>query len=381
MLLDEWDSIAQEMEEHHALFYTLHRMGRPVFNDQIDTACVRWDKEGNLLSFEFNPKFWEGLTRYEKKFVFAHECLHVILEHGARAKDTKDMRKANIAMDVVVNHLLVDRFGFVREQIRDWKQYCWTDTVTDGEPSGKSFEHYIGAIENDAQLVDSHGTGDMEDVLKRLRESLSDGEIADAIEKMGDDAAGDLTILSVGPVAKKKKWETVIRKWTYRLPKAQPEEQWVRLNRRFAMLNTGFILPSEMEEEVDIADKARVWFFQDTSGSCKNFQERFFKAAASLPPARFDVKLHCFDSRVYETTLESGKIYGGGATLFSSIEKYIQGLVAQGEKYPDVVFVVTDGQGNRVTPEIPSRWHWFLSEDVRRWIPKGSHVHSLRDYE
>ena len=43
--------------------------------------------------------------------------MHVILNHGHRSKDSKNKNAANVAMDIVVNHLLVDRFGFIREKI------------------------------------------------------------------------------------------------------------------------------------------------------------------------------------------------------------------------------------------------------------------------
>ena len=31
-----------------------------------------------------NPKFWDSLNYYNKAFVIAHECLHIILNHGKK---------------------------------------------------------------------------------------------------------------------------------------------------------------------------------------------------------------------------------------------------------------------------------------------------------
>lgn len=43
----------------------------------------------------------------------------------------------------------------------------------------------------------------------------------------------------------------------------------------------------------------------DTSGSCFNLAERFFKAALTLNPKKFNVRLFCFDYYATETSLKS----------------------------------------------------------------------------
>ena len=124
-----------------------------------------------------------------------------------------------------------------------------------------------------------------------------------------------------------------------------------------------------------------MWFFLDTSGSCYHLKDRFFAAAASLPERRFNVRLFCFDTAVQETTLASGKIYGGGGTSFRIIEKHIQGEISsKGCKYPEV-FVISDGYGDLVSPQHPSKWHWLLTDNgTKDYISKKSSVHELKDY-
>ena len=168
--------------------------------------------------------------------------------------------------------------------------------------------------------------------------------------------------------------------------KFKDTEQWARTHRRFAAMeqNSGLMIPTEMEIE-DMTWEENgicVWFFQDTSGSCYSFRDRFFTAAASLPPDKFDVRMFCFDTQCYETTLESKKLYGGGGTSFHIIEDKIQEVTTQ-EKipYPMAVFVVTDGYGDRVSPEKPENWYWFMSDNHRSCIPDESHVFMLKDYE
>jgi len=143
------------------------------------------------------------------------------------------------------------------------------------------------------------------------------------------------------------------------------------------------MLPAEVTETVSVRDRIDVWFFQDTSGSCRHLAERFFKAAASVPEDRFRVRIFCFDTKVYETDLKSGKLYGFGGTAFQPLEDEIQNIIQKEPrtKYPQAVFVVTDGYGSNIQPEFPDRWHWFLSENYTRCIPSSSKRYNLKDYE
>ena len=261
------------------------------------------------------------------------------------------------------------------------------------------------------QPMDNHdGLTDLdkaEEILKELNETLSDDEkeelkemIEDHFEEdpakgndpnagakeAGKGVGGIWTFAKVGRVRKKKKWETVIKKWAVRELKLmfKPLEQWIRINRRFALVSNEFFLPTEMEVEelAHEVDRIEVWFFQDTSGSCAGFKDRFFAAALSLPEKKFKVRMFCFDTQVYETDLESKKLYGFGGTTFDCIETHIQKTMKQeGIKYPRSVFVISDGFGSSVNPQIPERWYWFLSEDHDAYIPKKSHKFMLKDYE
>lgn len=440
---EEFFAISRSLEKHHAVFYKLWELGKPVFDPSIPTAQVEFSREGIPVSFVFSPTFWERLSPYEREFIIAHECLHVVLNHGIRGRDSKTDEMNNVAMDIVVNHLLVDKFEYDRKQLSMNKNICWVDTVfkdkkilrdrpgttsvnaqlvdakTPGAEnirSGESFEYYYVLLRQEAEKspgfkalldllekIDSHGglSGqNVDDLLKQLDDSLSDGEkdeIKDVInknyqsekpskDKKAGEGTGSWTFVRVGSVKKKKKWETVIKVWSrkYWKPAFREMEQWARLSRRYALLNSNLMLPSEMEVEHDDEQKGKidVWFFQDTSGSCIHLKDRFFKAALSLPPERFHVRLFCFDTKVRETTLQSKRVYGGGGTSFKAIEDHVQATIAQEKsKHPEAVFVITDGAGNRVLPQCPERWYFFLSTNHKVWIPKESRVYMLRDFE
>lgn len=143
----EFMKISRALEEHHAIFYKFWEMGRPIFSRSIKTACVSWDKETQGCTFIFNPDFWESLDFYNRLWVITHEALHLVLNHIIRFGENKKSHEiANIAADIVVNHLTVNQFGFDRDRIEDEKKYCWIDTVFPLMPllkDDKHFEHYI----------------------------------------------------------------------------------------------------------------------------------------------------------------------------------------------------------------------------------------------
>lgn len=391
-------------------------MGKPYLTDKIPTAAVQFDKEGRFINFLFNEKFWQECDDYKKMFVICHEALHIVLQHGTRFLENVNNQIANIAMDIVVNHSLVRDFGFIRSEVDPNTDYCWVDTVFKDKkylgfpyPDDESTEFYYNEIEKKLQeenngegsnsngkgnqLVDDHSgvsDGELEEIVKEAIDSLDESEkqqLKDSLSKIkkAGTATGNWMNINKIKQVRKRKWETVIKKWQMQIRKlAEAEkEQWIRKSRRMNSYHNGLILPSDAEIECFSMhkNKVNVHFFLDTSGSCINLAERFFTAANSLPKEKFNIRLFCFDTRVEEVDLSAGKIYGGGGTSFDIIENKIQEEKKKTNKYPAAVFIITDGMGTKVTPEFPNRWHWFLSENNKRYIPKESFVYSLSDFE
>lgn len=433
---DEWFAISLALEEHHAVFYKVWQMGKPHFTEDIETAAVQFDEVGEFIYFHFNPKFWQSLDFYNKLFVICHEALHIILNHGIRTREIQRVNRGacNAALDVVVNHTLTRSFGFEREKIINSEKLCWVDTVFKSRnplpPDDEMYEYYynlfekvygdggrgegegegdnqMGGMSNGEGTVDDHSfMGDKSDewgkVIDKLQDGLSDEE-KNSIKKMvekhfqktkesknqpaGSGTGGQWVFANIAKVKKKKKWETVIRKWSAKYMKQADKdiEQWARLNRRMSMLPKGMFLPSDMEVEDDADEKKRikVYFYLDTSGSCWGLKDRFFAAASSLPEERFDIRLFCFDTTVQETTLESRKIYGGGGTSFSILEQHVQKDIKEnGGKYPEAVFVITDGYGDRIAPEKPDKWYWFITAGgTKTYIDKDCNFFNLDEFE
>lgn len=430
---DEWFAISNALEEYHSIFYKVWQMGKPIFTNDVETAAIHFDEIGGFVNFLFNPKFWKTLDFRNKLFVISHEALHVILNHGVRTQNAGKLnrRACNTAMDIVVNHSLINSFGFSRNEIINQEKLCWVDTVYAGRktlpPDNETYEYYynlfekvygmggpgdgdvdpngenkMGGMSNGEGTVDDHSyMGDSGEAIDKIQQGLSDEElqsVKDLIEKhcvkpeenknkQAGTGTGVWVFAAKNKIVKKKKWETIIKKWAskYLIENFKDTEQWARLNRRLSMLKTQMFLPSDMEiyEQEDEKRRVKVYFFLDTSGSCYSLKDRFWKAAESLPEDRFDVRLFCFDTAVQETTLESRKIYGGGGTSFKIIEDKIQKEIKEkNENYPDAVFLITDGFGDKVTPQNPKAWYWFLTEmHSTSYIPKESSTFKLQDFE
>ena len=402
---DKYLEISRSLEKHHAIFYMMWELGEPITDESIPTACVRYDPTGEQINFLFNPKFWESIDDYKKSFVIAHECLHVLFNHVPRMVNNKDQIRFNIAADLVVNHTLINNFGFDRKLIKGNNDLCWVDTVFPDKEvfDSETLEYYFNLLkENDyveKKLIDCHDAHDisaeeLQDLCGRIDKDLSSeefGNLGSLLEEHFESEPGvkpgNLFVTAkVGNVKKKKKWETVIKKWASKYLKEESREleQWATRNRRFQFVAPDLMLPTEIDIQEYNEDKKKieVWFFQDTSGSCYGFRDRFFEAALSLPDDKFDVKMHCFDTKVYRTTLESRKLYGFGGTYFSILEHYIQHTIKKENiKYPEAVFVITDGYGDSIYPQHPEKWYWFLRPYNTRCIPKKCNTYNLHDFE
>jgi hypothetical protein len=243
-------------------------------------------------------------------------------------------------------------------------------------PSDQSYEFYFNKFKNDAETSEisicGMGSGDSESgqleannheelesfndekadsKLQELLDSLSEEEktslqdIAERIDRnvqknegentsndknnKAGTSAGSLT-RTLGKIKPKpkKKWESVIKKWSQKFSRAEKEDiHWLIKPRRQSLIPSNFFLPSDIEQEIKKSnnDKIDVWMFLDTSGSCHSLAPRFWKAARSLPKDKFNVYYHCFDTQVFklnQNDIENGKLYGFGGTSFISLESF-----------------------------------------------------------
>lgn len=297
---DQYNEYQHYVFKYDRLFWLFLELGNPFFTLDIPTAAVVFDPYSKKVNYYWNPKFWNYLKGYGRKaipFVICHEILHVFLKHlfrGGRIfearekffkldkeKNPKDDREIlqNIlfkATDIVVNELLVYKFGFKKQDMPTWKKWIWLETVFSKKDlkgsnpvlPNKSMEYYFKEIYNRLEIVDCEckvyvlgGKGDggeggnekgkytiddhsgfddpqtpeeqkavdefIKEVIDGIKKELTDEEredfndkIKDAVDPDPDKAsqkagtmAGSLTFRAdTTPVKKKRKWETVINK-------------------------------------------------------------------------------------------------------------------------------------------------------------------------
>lgn len=90
----------------------------------IETCAVNVTTKG--MNFFYNSEFLEGLTQGETNFVVIHENFHLLWDHPSRSKGY-DLRLANIAQDMIINHIIVSDINSKFIEIpkdKDGKHIC-----------------------------------------------------------------------------------------------------------------------------------------------------------------------------------------------------------------------------------------------------------------
>lgn len=414
----EWKRLSYKLQNYHSIFFKMWSYGKPVVTNQIPTAAVTFDKEGTAFKFLINPDFWATLNDYDKCFVICHECLHILLNHGRRAKGAlggpmRDL--ANIAMDLSTNHMLEDHFQFDRNRLSKVLQGgMFNETFY---PAGTKYnnddfyeQHYnriVQLIKEDKikvtyVMMDDHSMlcpnedNNAEQALGKIAKELSGGEknkLVNALKnpyaQAGDQRGLAWLDINVARPRRKRRWCDLVKKVTEkeRLEIDDREENFMNEDRKYTfmeqVLNGAFLLPGENTTYLKKKERRRIkiFLYLDVSGSCVHLKDDFFIAARTLPREVFDVRGFTFDTAVEEVNIYTDKIVGGGGTSFSIIEESVK--EASAGKYPKCVFIFTDGQGDQVRPIHPERWYWFLTPEgthSKECIPGTSNIYLLEDF-
>jgi len=381
-----FDIIKYQLMEFSECFYELGKIGDPIWDDSIPTAQIEFTRDGRRLAFRWSTIDFDKHDDYTIMATLCHEMCHIILQHGKRGLKLTDHRKANIMMDVYVNHLMVDGFGMNRSLINNWKDWCWRDTVFNINIEHKpSFEYYYNI--EDEFIVPGFSTRDGHSFL-----IAPDSEIKDAIE----DAATvffDALPSGYGDEAKeicsdfetkksiKRKFEHLVKGLVSSIKEKDESlfESWGQLDRRLCDFTTD--IPGSIIIDSHIAPrKYRCYFYVDNSGSCANWAKKFCNVSASLDEKLFEVKLFSFDTKVYEVEKQNNlyRLYGGGGTSFEVVVNHLQ---SQEEK-ADIVIVLTDGFGEQVFPKNKKIWNWLLTEcGTASSLDRAGNIYRLSQYE
>ncbi len=433
--ISEYFKIKQSIEQCDVFYAALYNLTNVTYSNDIDTACISFDKAGNSLDMKINPLFWDKLNEHAKTFVVLHELYHVIYNHGKRIIELGgDFKLGNIASDIVINHHINEKVGLSRESF-DWKPYCWVETCfpeKNNMPTDRSFEYYYNLLQTKTtlennQLIGSHSNGEP---TKENTDTISnkDGkpsenndfspenfsetfkDIVEANPHIAEDILKSPTFSNMKdeikeylPIVPKSGQKSVGIQADYVKSNDKPNfyklmkllvpkkrdmndenlEVWVGSHRRYTAFikqNGNMMLPNTIEQEtVAKKTKKEVWIFMDSSGSCHGMFNTFSNIVFSLLKEK---GIHCrafaFGDDCEEVDTKNHKIgfYSGNAGGFDCIEeKILETMKKEKIKYPDNIVVLSDGGVDfEIRDGLTNPKNWILlinNESSKHLTPPG----------
>jgi len=301
----------------------------------------------------FCRKFFEKMTVKQVEFVIAHEILHNVFDHMARAEG-RNHRIFNVATDYCVNGQLVrDRIG--DHKVPDIQIYH------DTKHYGKSAEQIYDEIFEEKDEEELNALGQMLDEHVDWGEKGKDGqpayskeelkqirdEVREATMQAAQAAGAGNTPANVARMIKeltepKMNWREILR---------QQIQSTIRSDFTFQRPNRkgwhmGAILPGmNFEDTIDICVSI------DMSGSISNDQAKDFMSEIKgimQEYKDFKIKVWCFDTRVYNEASFDGysmdefdqyEPIGGGGTAFEANWDYMK----EHDINPKKLIMFTDG--------------------------------------
>lgn len=405
--INEYFKIKKEIESCDSFYAALYSLTEVSYSDNVTTACINFDKEGNAINMLINPSFWGSLNDEAKVFVVLHELYHVVYDHAKRIIQLGgDFGIGNIASDIVINHHIYEKFGVDRNKF-DWERFCWVETCFEKEvvPTNKSFEYYYNKLKNaqlpNKELLGSHANGEylenendesekksvnnkdkkeesnkdefspenfstiFDKILENNPELIKEIAQSPDFKNLGEELKEHLpkiaprgvghegSIVDYKPLDEKPSFNKLMR---ILVPKQREYEErevemWVGTHRRymaFLKQNNHIRLPNIREEEVYIPkEKKEVWIFMDSSGSCHGMFHAFSNIVMSLLKEK-NVKCRAFafgdDCQEVDVKNHQIAFYSGNDGGFDCIEeKIIEIMKKENRKYPDNVVVLSDG--------------------------------------
>lgn len=64
--MNQYFQIKRRIEECDVFYAALYDLAHVEYSNDIDTACISFDKEGNALQMKINPLFWQDLMKRQK---------------------------------------------------------------------------------------------------------------------------------------------------------------------------------------------------------------------------------------------------------------------------------------------------------------------------
>lgn len=370
-----------------------------LFSKIVDRGICKLDDSGELKYIDINicpdffelilPNTWLELIEEEQKFFIIHSLLHIIYEHHKRS--IIDI-KFQMACDMVINDILIDKFRFSVDIIFRHNLISY-ELLKKLYPNvnilrGQNVEYYFKFFNNNTKLLTVDNSKFIDDANsmqrnnKKYNISNTDNslkDIQDNINEFLDNGYDRGLIKSPNEISYIKFMKTEHPNWRHFFNKAlkqtirkeliKIDEHWDNRNRRYELLDNTFFLPSDkLLTELDFA--VNIWIFHDISDSCINQLDYYFNLIKTINiPNNVKMEYFYFNTKVIKA---NNKIPIGGGTDFNCIKRYIK-TNSRHTIYP---WIITDGKGGYIDIDNPKEWFWFLIGDktTEEYLPKNTNI-------
>lgn len=252
-----------------------------TFTKQIPKAGV--NIANNKINMKINPEFWVTLTTLEQIAVLEHECFHLLMNHIPRfievfGKNSKQMKNANIAMDLAINQYInnlpefVVTFEKMQKHFPDIKpKETWEYYYDFFKSKAESGEMQKGEGDGCFDSFDDHSDwGDSDISPETAKEIIKDAvnKAKDSFEANRGIISGHLQTLIDTLNYVPKNWKSDIRMFV-----AKTQEIVIESSRKVRNRRYGIVFPGEKKESL-----LHLALVVDTSGSISEDQLAQFGA-------------------------------------------------------------------------------------------------------
>jgi predicted metal-dependent peptidase len=330
----------------------------------------------------YGAKFLEMQTDLTTTGLVLHENLHVFLKHLPRHRDLmkQDARLANMAMDYVVNDIIVELSkkcptliklpddGLYDPMFHDWSVREIYNYLKDEQDKGGGGERGNTLDEHGDELVEGMTPEETQAMNQKITEAIQQGALL--ASKFGATIPRAIKDL----MEPKVDWREALRDFLQSHTRGKDEYTWSKFNKR--RIADDHYLPSMYSEKV-----GEVVVAIDTSGSISNdVLSEFASELASICEVCtpdvvrvlwWDTKVHgeqVFTDEDGTSIVSMLKPQGFGGTRVSSVSEYIN----NNKITPECVIVFTDGHvENNVEWRVDAPTLWMITKNNKFKAPSG----------
>lgn len=339
--------------------------------DRKNTPTLAVSIKNGRINLYYNPDFIDPRSMKDTKAILEHECLHIVMEHHARAKG-KDFKKWKIACDLAINQLLAhvphdaitpqrffgDDFYKYRMQNNQNAEYYYELLEKSEEAKKQMAKGNVGCGDNLGDSDGEHGVKSIDGMDEELAKEIIKqmvGEAVKAAKGQGNLPLGLEQYLEDLFKPTKVSWRTLLRRFVANSIKAGSKSSWKKPSRRYGDTQKGHIADRTVALTLVI----------DTSGSIDDgMLKQFMDEVTSIQQAYKSTitVLECDAAVQREYKLKKfdklkKDVHGRGGTSFKPPFKYIK----EKNIRTDALIYFTDLEGDfpEKKPSIPVLWAWY----------------------